>query len=123
MSTEEEILDFKRKRKTGIKVFPIYGAAFMLFLYWFAADLLHWPGGFIALIAGMILLLLAAVIRFRRVKSKTFTDYAYLAGRITLIVGVTLHVSGWPRSDYFLWAAFACFGSGLLAMYFKRSSY
>jgi len=121
MSTEEDILDYKKKRESGFKVFPIYGLAFLLFLYWFAADYLFWPLGNTALAVGMVLLLVAAIVRFKRVKAKTFTDYAYLAGRLTLIAGVYLHVTGWPDAGYFLWFAFAFFGSGLLAMYLRKS--
>ncbi len=113
MSTEEEILDYRKKPNKGLKLTPFYGVAFVLFVYWYGAGFMHWPFTWEALLLGMILLFVAAFIRFRRVEEKSITDYAYLVGRLSLIIGVFLHLSNWSYSQYFMWGAFAFFAIGL----------
>lgn len=122
MSSEEEILDYRNNPEKGIPLTPFYGVAFLLFIYWFGAGYFQLPFTWYALLLGMVLLFIAAVIRFRRVVNKTYTDYAYLVGRSSLIVGVFLHLSGWPYSQWFMWGAFAFFGAGLLNLILTNRS-
>ncbi|MCZ4410386.1 hypothetical protein O3Q51_16340 [Cryomorphaceae bacterium 1068] len=117
MSEEDEILDLKRKPRQGLNVYLVYGASLVFFIYWFLSDYLRWPFGEPALLCGMILLLIAAVIRLRRSEEKRLTAYAYFVGRVILIVGVFLHIVGYPKAEYFLWTSFVLFGVGLLGLY------
>jgi|GEM_PF-2350417 len=118
MSEEDEILDLKRKPRQGLNVYLIYAAALLFFIYWFLSDYLFWPFGEPALLCGMILLLIAAVIRLRRSDEKRFTAYAYFIGRVILIAGVFLHIVGYPQAEYLLWTSFLFFGIGLAGLYF-----
>lgn len=118
MSEEDEILDLKRKPRPGLNVYLVYGAALLFFIYWFLSDYLFWPFGEPALLGGMILLLIAAVIRLRRSHEKRFTAYAYFIGRVILIAGVFLHIVGYPQAEYLLWTSFLFFGIGLAGLYF-----
>ncbi len=117
MSEEDEILDLRKNPNPGLNVYLIYGAALILFIYWFISDYLFWPFGEPALLIGMILLLIAAVIRLRSAEEKRLTAYAYFAGRVILIAGVLLHIVGYPQAEYFLWTSFVFFGAGLLGLY------
>jgi uncharacterized membrane protein len=118
MSEEDEILDLQRKPRQSLNVYLVYGAALLFFIYWFLSDYLFWPFGKPALSVGMILLLIAAVIRLRRSDEKRLTAYAYFFGRVILIVGVFLHIVGYPQAEYLLWASFLFFGIGLAGLYF-----
>ncbi|MGB6036458.1 MAG: hypothetical protein WBG42_09320 [Cryomorphaceae bacterium] len=118
MSEEDEILDLKRKPRQGLNVYLVYGAALLFFFYWFLSDYFFWPFGEPALLVGMILLLIAAVIRLRRSDEKRFTAYAYFIGRVILIAGVFLHIIGYPQAEYLLWTSFLFFGIGLAGLYF-----
>ncbi len=117
MSEEDEILDLRKNPNPGLNVYLIYGAALILFIYWFISDYFFWPFGDPALLIGMILLLIAAVIRLRSAEEKRLTAYAYFAGRVILIAGVFLHIVGYPQAEYFLWTSFVFFGAGLLGLY------
>lgn len=120
MSEEDEILDLKKKPNQGLNIYLVYGAALILFIYWFISGYLFWPFGQPALLLGMILLLIAAVLRLGRAEERRFTAYAYFGGRIILIAGVYLHIVGYPWAQYFLWTSFAFFGAGLAGLYFDN---
>ena len=117
MSEEDEILDLKKKPNQGLNVYLVYGIALILFIYWFVSAYLFWPFGQPALLLGMILLLIAAVLRLRKAEEKWFTAYAYFAGRVILIAGVFLHIVGYPQAQYLLWTSFVFFGAGLVGLY------
>jgi len=122
MSEEDEILDLKKKPNQGLNVYLVYGAALILFIYWFVSGYFFWPLGNAALLFGMLFLLFAAVVRLRRSEDRPLTAYAYFAGRIVLIVGVFLHIQGFPQAEYLLWTSFAFFGLGLSALYFRKNT-
>jgi FtsH-binding integral membrane protein len=122
MSEEDEILDLRKKPNQGLNVYLVYGIALLLFIYWFLSDYLYWPFGQPALLLGMILLFIAAFIRLRRSEEKRFTAYAYFLGRVILIVGVFLHVIGYPQAEYLLWTSFIFFGAGLSGLYFGKKN-
>lgn len=117
MSEEDEILDLKRKPRHVATVYLVYGASLLFFIYWFLSDYLLWPFGEPALLCGMILLLIAAVIRLRSSDEKRLTAYSYFVGRVILIAGVFLHILGFPQAQYLLWTSFLFFGIGLLGLY------
>ncbi|MEM9051915.1 MAG: hypothetical protein AAGC47_07690 [Bacteroidota bacterium] len=122
MSEEDEILDFTKKPGQKINVFWLYGVALALFFYWFLSGYLFWPFGEPALFCGMVILIIAAVIRLGRSEDNRMTSYSYFVGRIVLIAGVFLHIQGYPQARYFLWVSFAFFGLGLAALYFLKRS-
>jgi len=122
MSEEDDILDLHNRPKSGWNVYLIYGSALALFFYWFISGYFFWPLGSAALLVGMLLLLFAALVRLRRSEDRPLTSYAYFAGRIILIVGVYLHIQGYPKAEYLLWISFAFFGLGLAGLYFRKKT-
>jgi hypothetical protein len=122
MSEEEEILDYKAKPVKKLNVYWIYGIALALFVYWFVAGLLFWPFVQPALFLGMVLLVIAAIVRLNRSEENKPTAYAYFVGRIMLIAGVYLHVIGYPQSQYFMWVSFVFFAAGIASLYLRRKT-
>jgi len=122
MLEEDEILDFTKTQDKGLNVLWLYAISLSLFMYWFVADYLLWPFGDIVLFFGMAILLIAAIIRLRKSRDNKWTSYAYFMGRIVLILGVLLHVLGYPQARYLLWISFAFFGIGLITLFYNKRS-
>jgi FtsH-binding integral membrane protein len=122
MSEEDEILDLRKKPSRKLNLYLVYALALAFFIYWFASGYFFWPLGQAALLSGMLLLLFAAFIRLHRANEKPLTAYAYFAGRVILIVGVFLHIQGFPEAQYLLWTSFAFFGLGLFGLYFRKKN-
>jgi hypothetical protein len=120
MDTEEEILDYKRQKKRRPSwTYFLYGLTLLLFLYWFISGYLAWPYGSRALELGLAFLAWAAVRRFLSNPDKGFYAFAYLGGRLCLILGIYFYLRHFPFATILLWTSFGMFAAGLITLQFR----
>jgi hypothetical protein len=95
---------------------PIFYFAVACFGYWFVADLRQWPLSAHALLIGLACFAAVAIGRFLHNRKAGSYQVFYLAGRISLLVGVAIYLNAWPYATGFFWTAFSCFGVGLFLL-------
>lgn len=112
----DDILDLPKKQPRGKWVSRLFYAAVLCFVYWFAADLLHWPFSAHALIVGLACFAGVSIGRFLKNRQAGYYQYFYLLGRIALLVGIAIYLNAWPHATPFFWIAFGCFAAGLFLL-------
>ena len=74
-----------------------------------------------ALLFGLACFAAISVGRFLGNRGAGAYQLFYLAGRISLLVGVALYLNAWPYATGFFWTAFVCFGVGLFLLSRKKN--
>ncbi len=120
LNTENEILDIEQAEERSRAAAICFGVAIALFVYWFVADLMHWPHGGYALIFGMFILLVVMVLRFLKYRQTGIYQYFYFGGKVSWLVGIYAYIMHFPISTWFVWSAFGFFGVGLLVLSLNR---
>lgn len=118
--SKDDILDLPEPKAHSKWFNRLFYAAVLLFAYWFAADLLLWPFGTYALFAGLVCFAAVSLIRFIKQRRLGLYQYFYFAGHLSVLSGIGLYLSEWPRVNVFFWIAFGCFGLGLLLLSRKK---
>jgi len=122
MSEEkEDILDYNPKSNRNVRLVNIlYGISFLLFAYWYIAEIKHWPYIGIALFLGLFILLAIILIRFISKPTRAPFEYAYFLGKLTLIGAVYISFMNLPYAYQIIFTSFGFFLLGMILLSVQR---
>lgn len=118
----DEILDLPKQQQGEAWTTWLFAGAILLFAYWYVAPFVDLPLAQTAVFFGLVLLLVVMVKRFWSSPKTGLYPYFYFFGKLSLLVGVYLHIAKLPFATFIFWISFAFFGLGLAMLLFKKKS-